>query len=384
MLFEFYNVLDENIPFQVHGTSYDEDACIFKRMDLEVAAMIANVDPKTYSFVNKEGKFINNVYSHAREAASGRIRFYTDSPQVAIRATLQNWNPEYAKSMVLAKYGFDVYVDTENGSTYAGTISTETIPETAGLVNVEGSISFNEEGPHNITIYFPISIETKEVQIGVVQGCTIQRHKQDYKEKEYVVYYGSSVTQGGAVSKPGNSYVNIVGRNLNVDYLNLGVWGSAKGQARFASYIAEIKKMTLFVLDYDHNNANIVNLTDTHYAFYETIRKSHPSIPIVILTRPNNRLNVLHEEDAERYSTVDEMKAVILETYEKAVQSGDKNVHYIDGKTFFEYSAKGLADNVHPNDYGQSKMAEGVTAVLKRIYAGEKNIKILDKEEMQL
>ena len=41
-----------------------------------------------------------------------------------------------------------------------------------------------------------------------------------------VVFYGTSITQGGCASRPGMSFVNIVGRDLDVPVVNLGFSGS--------------------------------------------------------------------------------------------------------------------------------------------------------------
>ncbi len=407
----YYDVNEDN-PLQLHGVSYDETEKIFKRMDLDTAASIAGVDRAKYKFVKESYdedtkkttySFSNNVYSHAREAAGGRIRFSTDSAHVSIQATLQNWYYAYAKAMGDGKYGFDVYVDTEEGSSYAGTISVREYPTTDGrtnaedgLVQVEGTLEFDTAEMRNLTIYFPITIETKSVKVGVETGSTIAEHAIPYEENQKIVFYGSSITQGGAVTKPGNTYVNTVGRNLNMEYHSFGMWGSAKGQIAFAQYIVNnMTDMTAFVFDYDHNNSTVTDLDgskipDTkpvewtegeYWQFYQTIRTAYPNIPIIMVTRPNNHLDVLNAEEPDDYSTASEMKAFIRAAYEKAVAEGDENVHFVDGEAFFGYSTGYLADTVHPNDAGQARMAEVMTAVLEKALAGEKNLCVLPQED---
>ena len=46
-----------------------------------------------------------------------------------------------------------------------------------------------------------------------------------------VVFYGTSITQGGCASRPGMSYQAILGRRLNLDHVNLGFSGNGKGEA---------------------------------------------------------------------------------------------------------------------------------------------------------
>ena len=63
-------------------------------------------------------------------------------------------------------------------------------------------------------------------------------------------------------------------------------------------------------------------------------------------------------------------KAIIMETYQKAVSEGDRNVYYIDGESFFKNDPdKELCfiDTVHPNDLGFYKMAKKIYAKMKEI-----------------
>ena len=74
----------------------------------------------------------------------------------------------------------------------------------------------------------------------------------EYRIKKPVVYYGSSITQGGCASKPGSSYESILSRRFDCDYINLGFSGTAKGEDEIVDYIKGLE-MSVFVMDYDHN-----------------------------------------------------------------------------------------------------------------------------------
>ena len=342
----YYDVREEN-PLTLYGLCMEADSEVFSRMDLDVASEIAGSTEFSKT----------SVYTHAREAAGGRIRFSTDSPYIKIKAVFPGYVNDYAANMGAGTTGFDVYVDTEAGSAYYGTISPSVLPTENAEWQLEGKVEFPTEEIRNITIYFPIANEVSEVQVGVETGAVVAEHAIPYESADPIVYYGSSITQGGCVTRPGNTYVNMVGRMLNRDYLNLGVWGSALGQARFAEYIAGLD-MSIFVFDYDHNN-NAAGLRNTHENFYKIVREAHPDIPIVLISRPNTA-----QEDWE------ECRAVIKQTYENAIANGDEHVYFIDGQTFFAGQTDCLADNVHPNDKGHALMAEKVGALLKEIIEG--------------
>lgn len=60
---------------------------------------------------------------------------------------------------------------------------------------------------------------------------------------------------------------------------------------------------------------------------------------------------------------------VIIATFAKAVENGDKNVHFIDGATLFgkEDRVSCTIDGCHPNDLGFMKMAETIYPVIKNV-----------------
>ena len=352
-----YIDLRDESAIALHGLCVDENSETFSRMDMDVALEIAGGTAFSTT----------SVYTHARESAGGRMRFSTNSSVIAIKAEFPSYVSNYATEMGAGKTGFDVYVDTESGSTYYGTISpTEAqLPTEDKTWSYEGQIEFDTEETRNITIYFPITNEVSEVSVGVEEDATVAANAIVYDDADPIVFYGSSITQGGVATKPGLTYVNTVGRMLGRDYIDLGVWGSAKGQTKFAEYIAGLD-MSMFVFDYDHNAPNAQHLTDTHYAFYEIVRAAHPNIPIIFITRPNQN------GDYEGH------KQVIQGNYNKAVVAGDTNVYFIDGQTFFAGQTDCLADGVHPTDKGHSLMAANIGPVLANILGKTLPVQVAD------
>ena len=99
----------DNAQFSLHGVSYDTEEGIFVRMDSETAANIAG----TNSLYDEDGKWVNTVYSLARETAGGRIRFNTNSTTIKIEAELYQWDASHvshAASMNGGKYGFGITI----------------------------------------------------------------------------------------------------------------------------------------------------------------------------------------------------------------------------------------------------------------------------------
>ena len=66
-----------------------------------------------------------------------------------------------------------------------------------------------------------------------------ERRQVDRRTKP-VVFYGTSITHGGCCSRPGLSFGNRVGRDLDVPVVNLGFSGSGVMEFEMSEHLAKI------------------------------------------------------------------------------------------------------------------------------------------------
>lgn len=286
--------------------------------------------------------------------AGGRIKFSTDSPIIAVYADVPNM---YLGSQ-LGEFGFDVYCDTGSDKGFVGACPPDFFNKKVnGLVKITGR-SF-ENGMHYYTVNMPLYCSAQNIFIGVKKGSKVDKGY-EHNNKLPIVYYGSSITQGAAASRPGMCYENIIYRKNNIDYINLGFSGNAKGETVMAEYIASLK-MGAFVFDYDYNAPNSEHLKATHEPFFNIIRKAYPDIPVIMISKPCTNI-----EDFDNKICRD----IIKETYLSAKEKGDNNVYFIDGSTFFkgEHKKDCTFEYCHPTDIGFSFMAQDIYNVLKEVY----------------
>lgn len=333
---EFYDVLEA--PLQVHGLIFPEaEGDYFRRIPKELAKQV------------NEG-----VLALHEDSAGGRVRFRTNATQIALFA--EEGNVEvYNHFALTGSCGFDMYA----GDRYVNTFRPPStiVDGFAALLEIPPEVP-HENGEREITINFPLYSHVKKVTIGVNKGATMKAPKA-YKYPKPIVYYGSSITQGGCASRPGNSYQAIISRKLDCEYLNLGFSGSARAELPMAEYIANLD-MEIFVYDYDHNADSPEYLNETHQRMFKIIREKNPELPVVMVSRPR-----YYNEDEDTRKRL----AVIKRTYDEAVAAGDKNVYFIDGgEMMHKYCDDcGTVDGIHPNDHGFVAMAKGIGEVLEKI-----------------
>lgn len=298
--------------------------------------------PETVAQATNDG-----VWRLHANTAGGRVRFVTDSPFIAISAQMGEVGkmPHFAFT---GSIGFDLYTGKQYLRTFTPPVNVEDHFEY--IRDVDGTL-------REYTINFPLYSEVKKLYIGLQEGCRLEAAP-EYAITDPVVYYGSSITQGGCASRPGCAYQSIITRALDCDHINLGFSGNAKGEDAMAEYIAGLK-MSAFVYDYDHNAPNPAHLAATHERMFKIIRAAQPELPVLMLTRPKYYLEETEKERLE----------IVRRTYENALTAGDQNVYFIPGPELLLdlVREEALVDNCHPADGGFISMAHVIGEKLKQI-----------------
>lgn len=326
-------------PFSLHGFYEPQKTPYFCRVPSDVAA------------ATSEG-----VELLSRESAGGRVRFSTNSPYVAIRAKFLVVGRSSHLTLISSS-GFDLYVDGEFGSRFVREFR---MPYEM-VDSYEQIVKMNGEAMRSYTIHFPVHAVVERLEIGLKPDAAVGAPK-PYRSLSPILFYGSSIVHGTAATRPGYTYPAIISREMNLDFWNLGFSGNAKGEAVLAKWMAS-RPMSIFVCDYDHNAPTVEYLEQTHYPLYETVREQNPTVPYIMITRPDYLTHPLV------YEHILERRDVIMSSYLKARATGDKNVYFIDGMSFnvapHEYELS--VDGVHPNDAGFLRMADSIGTLIRHI-----------------
>lgn len=323
-------------PFSLYGGWY-EKGYGFLKMPVETAQKIS------------EG-----VAWGSRCTAGVRLLFSTDSSFMKITAKL--WQKCLMTHMpITGSASFSLVEVATNEEKLVGLFR----PTFDQEQTFTSQCTLQGKGMRNYILYFPLYSGVEDLEIELEQGCKVQAFEK-YKAVKPVLYYGSSITQGGCASRGDNCYQAFVGEWLNADYLILGFSGSAKAEPKMIDYLANVD-CSVFVCDYDHNAPTVEHLQNTHLKLYQAFRNApkHKNTPILFLSKPDGHRDGMGEE---RFK-------IIERTYQYAKEKGDSNVYLLDGREFYPKRIREhcAVDGCHPNDLGFYFMAEKVYGVIKEL-----------------
>lgn len=307
--------------------------------------------------VNLDWEIPKSVDELANHTAGGQVRFSTNSKKILLRVKLAGESNMYHMAPT-GQSGFDLYVRDYGVQRYFRTTRFH-----HDSVNYQCELyKSNDSNFHDFTINFPLYNGVKSLQIGLEEGSILQAPPA-FSFKGKIVIYGTSITQGGCVTRPGMAYSNILSRKLDAEFINLGFSGSGKGEPALAHLINQISDVSFIILDYEANaNQTIKN---TLNPFIEIIREQHPETPILVMSKiryaihypggPNNK--IYYENRAFQNNLVDEK-----------VKAGDRNIYFLDGsKVLGDDYFECAVDGVHPSDLGSDRIANALLKAIRDI-----------------
>jgi hypothetical protein len=167
-----------------------------------------------------------------------------------------------------------------------------------------------------------------------------------------VVFYGTSITQGGCASRPGMAYPALVSRALDVPIINLGFSGNGQMEPELADLLAELDP-AVYVLD------ALWNMTPQFVAertapFVRKLRAAHPNTPILLA------------EDCTVRGNIPTAKGRILrEVFAGLQQEGVTGLHFLSAEGMMGPDDQGTVDGCHPTDLGFMYQAEVFVKALR-------------------
>lgn len=306
-----------------------------------------------------EGVVRDAVWGLSRHSAGLCIRFVTDATTIHARWTLTSDRLAMPHMPATGVSGLDLYVKTDTGQWRWLAVGQPTKSPTNSTRLVNGIPA----GTREFLIYLPLYNGVTSVEIGVPKENKLAKGPpRPTSRQKPIVFYGTSITQGGCASRPGMVHTAIVGRRLDHPIINLGFSGNGKMEPEMANLLAELDP-AVYVLDC-LPNMTAAEVTERVEPFVQTLRNTHTTTPILLVEDRSYANSFLVTSSRERNES---SRAALRESYNRMIAAGVKGLHYLPGEKLLGPDGEDTVDSSHPTDLGFIRQADAFQAALELI-----------------
>ena len=212
-------------------------------------------------------------------------------------------------------------------------------------------------------LYLPLYDGLVNLEIGVEPKAAISNPKLDTPRKEKpVVFYGTSITQGGCASRAGMSYPNQLSRMLDRQIINLGFSGNGQLDLEVAEVMTNIDA-SCFVIDC-LGNVTTTQMNEKYVRFLEIIREKNPNVPILLVE--NIHFPYMYF-DQTIFSMIQEKNATLQKIYLSQKKMGDRNIYYMKADKLIGNDFEATVDGVHLTDLGFLRISQNLYPVIRKL-----------------
>ena len=293
------------------------------------------------------------VWNLSKSSAGISVRFITNSSRIKLKWNVLNDLTMNHMAETGIK-GIDLYFNNFGTWQYVGTA------RPFGKENTQVIVSNMTNETREFKLYLPLYDGIESLEIGIDFNSFIE--KPTRSEKKPIVFYGTSITQGGCASRPGMAHTNIISRKLNIDCINFGFSGNGIMEEPITELISEIDA-SLYVIECLPNMTKDQVLKNVG-PLVTTIREKRPDTPIILVD------NFLYEKtslDRILKNELNEKNIEFKNQYNKIIQNGVPNIFYLSNQTAPGGDHEGTVDGVHFTDLGFLRYANYLIASFEEL-----------------
>jgi hypothetical protein len=310
---------------------------------------------ETSTLLDFYGKF--SVWDLSRCSAGMMARFRSDATAYHVRYRLTNVELALPHMPATGVSGVDLYARDAAG-TWRYVQGNKPRAQ-----DFEGEIIHGlAPGLREYALYLPLYNGIEFLEIGVPKGAAFLGLTPRPKP---VVFYGTSITQGGVASRPGICHTAILGRLLDRPVLNLGFSGTGRMDPVIGRFLAQVEA-AVFVIECC-GNMQPAQIRERCVPLVRQLRAARPDTPIVLV---EDRVfpNAWIETAKADYNR--ENHAALREAFATLQKERVPGLHYIPGTALYGTDGEGSTDNAHANDLGFMRMAREFEPVIRAALAG--------------
>lgn len=304
-----------------------------------------------------EGVVRDAVWSLSHDSAGLCVRFITDSPTIAARWSLRSDELAMNHMPATGVSGLDLYVKQDGVWGWVGVGRPEKVQ-----ANESTLMSGAPEGAHEYMLYLPLYNGVESLEIGVKTGAMLAKAAPYPSNRaKPMLFWGTSILQGGCASRPGMAYPSIIGRRMQRPIVNLGFSGNGRMDPEVTALIAQLD-VSVYVIDCAPNMPPEL-IAERTEPLVRMLRAARPTTPIVLVECVPYQQGWFLAAKREAYM---KKNAALKTAYERLVEQGVKRLYYIRCDQLLGVDYEAAVDGTHPTDVGFLRMADVIIPVLNR------------------
>ena len=227
--------------------------------------------------------------------------------------------------------------------------------------NSEVSIEGLSNQTREYRLHLPLYDTVTSLQIGINDSSSFKIIKANGLP---IVFYGTSITQGGCASRPGIAHTNAISRELELGCINLGFSGNGHMEKSIGKIISQIK-------------ARLVVIECMANVDLRMIRKN--TIPLIEAIR-DTQLDLVPElvflEEAISNDKIPNKKVIesicqknreLRHQINRARDMGHENLNVITQVGLIDNDTEGTVDGIHYNDLGFERHSDHFIRSIRKL-----------------
>ena len=303
-----------------------------------------------------EGVVRDHVWNLSSQSAGILLKFKTDAAEVHARWTLTSDRLALPHMPATGVSSVDLYVHDGTRWRWAHT------PKPSEKVNETRLVRGMDPVMRDWMLYLPLYNGVESISIGVPDGSVIEPMPDRPAGELPILFYGTSITQGGCASRPGMCHVAIVGRTLNREVINLGFSGNGTMDIEIADLMAEIDA-AIYVIDC-LPNLQADRVRERAVPLVKRLRSLRPDTPILLVEDRTYSDAHVNKGRATRNA---KSRAALQEAMHTLHEEGLSDIYYLEGDRLLAPDGESTVDGSHPTDLGFRQQADAFIEVLQPI-----------------
>jgi membrane dipeptidase len=305
-----------------------------------------------------EGVVRDAVWGLSRHSAGLCVRFVTDATTIKARWTLTSERLAMPHMPATGVSGLDLYVCDDSGRwTWLG------VGQPTKQTNVAQLAGGIPAGRREYLLYLPLYNGVSSVELGIAKENSLAKAPaRPAGQEKPIVFYGTSITQGGCASRPGMVHTAILGRRLHRPVINLGFSGNGKMEPEVVRLLAELDAAA-YVIDC-LPNMTAAEVAERTEPLVHMLRESRPDTPIVLVEDRSYANAHLITGMRERNAS---SRVALRAANDKLLAAGVERLVYLRGDRLLGADCEDTVDGSHPTDLGFVRQADAFEPVLAAV-----------------